>query len=169
MSAKKMLVITLAKTHAVLAAVTRGASGPPKVEDLVGEGLLVRMTDREETVSIPAADLEVKEVEYVDDVFQDPLARAIDASGTIVVPTHGMATTGVALPSITVAVNAPNVSSDKAVMVVVDASPGRDVLKRSGTILAGTVSTTLTTNDVPSGTHLVFASVEGEGSLVVKT
>ena len=169
MSAKKMLVITLAKTHAVLAAVTRGASGAPNVEDLVGEGLLVRMTDREEAVSIPAADLEVKEVEYVDEIFQNPFARAIDASGTIVVPNHGMATPAVALPKITVSMNSPNVSSDKSVLVVIDAGPGRDVLKPFGTILAGAVSTILTTNDVPSGTHLLLASVDGEGSVVTHT
>jgi hypothetical protein len=166
MSARKMLVVALAKTNAVLAAATRTAGGIPAIDELVGRGLVVRMKNGEAIVTIPAEELEVKEVDYSDDVFHDPAAHTIDDSGLIVAPSLRVQSANPTNGAIAVTVDAGPIPADKIVLVVIDAGPNKDALKFSGITTLNQLTTQVAVSGVPVGKHIVLASVDGYTSLV---
>jgi hypothetical protein len=166
---RKMLVVTFAKTKAVLAAASRRASGVPAAEELVGGGLVARTADEELSLLVPAAELEVKEVDYKDDVFRDPRQYQIDDAGEPTVPTFRIDTVSVAAGAVTVTVQAdavPTVPAGKAVVVVIDAGPNSPPLKFSGATTLNTKPTVVPVNGVPLGNRLVLATVDGYTSLL---
>jgi hypothetical protein len=166
MSAKKMLVLVMTKTKAVLGAATRSAGGAPVIEDFVGPGLMVRMKDDEPSLTVPAEELEVKEVDYSDGVFRDPMAHALDESGTISVPSNSVASIAGTNVDVTLTLASPAIAADKNVLVVIDAGPNLDPLKFTGKTVAGSTTVKLPVVGVPPDVHPVFASVEGCASLV---
>lgn len=158
---RKMLVVTLAKTSAVLAAASRRASGVPAVAELVGEGLLARVTGSEESLAVPAGELEVKEVDHSDEVFRTPRAHVVDSSGTIVVSTNlvsGIAAGGL---NVTVTMSPPPAAADKSVVLIIDAGPNAAPLKFVGKTVLNTATAAIPVSGVPPGAHLVLASVDG--------
>jgi hypothetical protein len=165
MSAKKMLVVTLAKTKAVLAAATHTAGSLPAVGDLVGDGLLARMNDSEAVVTVPPEELAVTEVDYSDDVFHDPRAHSLDASGTVVVPQNRISSINATSAKVTVTVQALP-AADKAVLVVIDAGANHDPLKFVGKTALSVAGTDVAISGVPPGSHLVLASVDGYTSIL---
>lgn len=168
MTTKKMLVVTLAKTKAVLGAATRASKGQPTVGELVGAGLVTRLQDS--SVMVPAEELEVKEVDYGDDVFRDPRAHIVDASGTVVGPlasvTAIVATNILVTVTVSTPLTLPTVPADKTVLVVIDGGSNHDALKFFGKTALGVADTAVPISGVPPGTHLVLASVDGYGSLL---
>jgi hypothetical protein len=164
MSAKKMLVVSLKKTKAVLGVATRSTAGAPAIDELVGEGLVVRQHDGEASLVVPADDLEVKEVDYSDDVFLDPGANVVDASGSVVVPPR---VTSVAATNVSVTVTVPpGVAAGKAVLVVIDGGPNQPPLKFSAATALNATATVVPVSGVPPGAHLVLGSVDGYASLL---
>lgn len=159
MSAKKMLVVYLASTNAVLGVATRRAAGAPPVGDLVGTALPVRTPGKESGVAVAAENLAVKEVDYSDDVVRQPLAHGLDASGSvapITAPINGVASTSLV---VTITLSTAAVA-DKSVLVIVDAGATRDPLKFTAkTTASATVSVPVSA--VPPGLHDIFVSVDG--------
>ena len=161
---KKMLVVTLAKTSAVLAAASRRASGVPAVAELVGDGLLARVTASEESLVVPAAELEVKEVDHSDEVFRTPRAHVVDSSGTIVVSANVVNAISAAGLNVTVTLAPPAAAADKSVVLIIDAGPNAVPLKFVGKTVLNSASAVIPVSGVPPGAHLVLASVEGYNS-----
>jgi hypothetical protein len=166
MSAGKMLVVGLAKTKAVLAGATRTAGDIPAIGDLVGPGLLVRTKDDEATLMVPVEELEVKEVDFAEEVFHDPAAHTVDDRGMIAAASLGVVSANLANGSINVVVAAGPVPADKNVLVVIDAGPNQEALRFSGITTLNQVSTSVPISGVPFGRHIVLASVNGYRSLV---
>src|SRR6185295_18221895 len=128
MSAKKMLVVLMSRTNAVLGVATRRTAGAPPIADLVGPALLARPVDQESGVAVPADELTVKEVDYSDDVVRQPLAHVVDSSGTVIAPTAKV--TAVADPGLTIKVTvSPGPPADKTVLLVIDGGTNHDPLK----------------------------------------
>jgi hypothetical protein len=164
MSAKKMLVVYMAGTNAVIGVATRRAAGAPTVADLVGAGLPVRSPTSEAGVAVPADNLAVKEVDYSDDAVRQPLLHGLDTSGAVVQITPTISSVTCTSTKITINLS-PAVAADKMAIVIVDAGPNRAPLKFTAkTVAATTVDVTVT--GVPPGTHDVFASVDGYVSKV---
>jgi hypothetical protein len=164
MTVKKMLVVTLDDTKGVVCAVTRTASGASPVEDLVGPGLMMRMKDRDETVTVPASELTVTEVDYSEDVLRNPLDHVIDTTNTVVAPS--LKVTGIARTGTTVDVTVSQAADRKTVVVVIDAGSGRVPMKFLGQSSSASPTTSVPVSGVPSGQHLILASVDGyAGSL----
>jgi hypothetical protein len=163
---KKMLVVTVARTQAVLAAASRQASGVLPAADLVGPGFLARTKDSEETLLVPAADLEVKEVDYRDDVFRTPLAHVVDDQGAIALSPNVVNQVSFASSKVTVQLLPAAAAADKDVVVIVDAGSNRDPLKFVGKTVANAGSVDVPVSGVPPGNHLVLASVAGYNSRV---
>ena len=158
---RKMLVVTLAATKAVLAAATRRASGVPAVEDLVGDGLIARVGGSEESLLVPAAELEVKEVDHSDEVFRTPRAHVVDDSGTIVVSPNVVSAIVAAGLAVTVTLAPPAPAGDKNVVLVIDAGANADPLKFVGKTVLNSPTAVIPVSGVPPGAHLVLASVDG--------
>lgn len=158
MSAKKMLVVYLASTNAVLGVATRRAAGAPPVGDLVGNALPVRTPGKESGVAVAAENLAVKEVDYSDDVVRQPLAHGLDASGSVAPVT---ATISVASTSLLVTLTLSTAAvADKSALVIVDAGATRDPLKFTAKTTA-TNTVTVPVSAVPPGLHDIFVSVDG--------
>ena len=169
MSAQKMLVVTLAKTNGVLAAATRKAGGVPAVADLVGSGLLARTPpESDASVIIPAEELAVKEVDFNGDLFLNPRAYAVDASGTLVVSPNyvDLDTTATTNNNVRVDLAPPAAAADKTVLVVIDAGPTLDPLKFFGKTVLNGATVDVQISGVPPGKHLVLVSVDGYNSKV---
>ena len=165
---KKMLVVTLAKTKAVLAAASRGASGVPSVEELVGEGLVARMADEEEVLQVPAEILEVKEVDRSDDVFRNPRAYVVDSSGTLVVSANVVdkiekLAAGV---EVTITLKPPAPAADKDVVLLVDAGATSEPLRFVGKTVLDQAPVKIVVSGVPPGDHLALASADGYNALL---
>ena len=166
MTAKKMMVVTLAKTGAVLGAATRRTAGVPAVADLVGAGLLARLADEEAGVAVPVEELAVKEVDHSDDVFRDPRAHVVDASGTIVAPSLKVSMIGNTNLDVTVTVTPPTPAADKTVLVVVDKGANQESLKFVGKTVLNVAATVVPVSGIPPGDHVVLASVDGYTTLL---
>lgn len=164
MTATKMLVMTLAKTRAVLGGTSRTAAGVPTVEELVGPGFLARKQDKEVSLLVPAADLEVKEVDYSDEAFRNPLAHVVDNSGTLVAASNLVSAIAATAVKITVTLAPAPTASDKDVVVIVDAGPSRDALKFVGKTVATVGTVGVTISGVPPGERMVLASADGYNS-----
>lgn len=161
MNAKKMLVVYLTGTKAVLGVATRRAAGAPPVADLVGTALPVRALSMESGVAVAAGDLSVKEVDYGGDVLRQPLNYSLDASGAVIVVTPTISGITGNSANIAITLSAP-VAADKSVIVVVDAGASREPLKFAVKTTATSLSTVnVPVTGVPPGSHDVFASVEG--------
>jgi hypothetical protein len=158
-----MLVVYMSSTKAVLGAASRRAMGEPAVEDIVGAALPLRASDMESGVAVAAADLAVKEVDYSDDVFRQPLNHGLDTSDAVVLVSPTLtATSSSSKVTVTMSV-AP--AADKSVVIVIDAGSNRDPLKFTAK------TTTLATLDVPvtgvpPGSHDALISVDGYVSLI---
>lgn len=162
MSAKKMLVVTLAKTKGVLAGVTQSGAAVPPVADLVGPGLLIRKRDSELGVVVPVEELEVSEVDFNDEVFRQPLVHI--GGDTATVPGQLILTVAVGSGKVTVTVqSASPVPDARAVLVVIDAGPNQDPVRLTGRTAAGVATIDFSISGI-TGTHLVLASVEGYAS-----
>jgi len=163
MTPKKMLVVYLSSTKAVLGAASRRATGAPPVEDLVGTALPLRAPDMESGVAVAAADLAVKEVDYSDDVYRQPLNHGLDASDAVVLVSP---TLSVTLSSGNVAVTmAPAPAADKSVVIVIDAGSNRDPLKFTAKTTTS-ASLNVPVTGVPPGSHDALISVDGYVSVV---
>jgi hypothetical protein len=159
MSAKKMLVVYLASTNAVLGVATLRAAGAPPVGDLVGTALPVRTPGKESGVAVAAENLGVKEVEYSDDVVRQPLAHGLDSSGSVVPITGTITAASSTSLSVSISLSAVAIA-DKSALVIVDAGATRDPLKFTAkTTASNSVSVPVT--GVPPGLHDVFVSVDG--------
>ena len=159
MSAKKMLVVYVASTNAVLGVATRRAAGVPPVGDLVGTALPVRTPGKESGVAVAAENLAVKEVDYSDDVVRQPLAHGLDASGSIAPITATIS--GVASTSLLVSITLSTAAvADKSALVIVDAGATRDPLKFTAKTNA-TATVSVPVSAVPPGLHDIFVSVDG--------
>lgn len=167
MSAKKMLVVMVAKTKAVLGVATRTAGGLPAAQELVGPGLLTRSKDSEVTLAVPVEELEVKEFEYSDGVFRDPASHTVDDTGTIVAPSLRVKSIDSTNAQVTVKLDAGPVAADKAILIVIDAGPNYPPFKFEGKTALNILDTIVPITGVPPDTHPVFASVDGYTSLVV--
>jgi len=166
MTPKKMLVLTLAKTNAVLAAATRKAgAGEPSVDQLAAGGLVARTPDGQATLTIPAEELAAKEVDYLDDVFRAPHGYLVDASGALssAAPNkvNDISRSGA---NIKIDLVPAAAAADKSVLVIVDGGPNVDPLKFSGKTVLGATSVELQVSGIPAGSHLVLASVDGYAS-----
>jgi hypothetical protein len=129
----------------------------------VGAALPVRAKDMEAGASVAAADLSVKEVDYSDDVFRQPLKHGLDASDAVVLvtPTVTPSVSG----SDVVLTMSPAPAADKAAIVVIDAGSNREPLKFTAkTTTLGTLNVPVT--GVPPGAHDILASVDGYVSMV---
>jgi hypothetical protein len=160
MNPKKMIVVLLTKTNAVLGVATRRAPGPPAVADLVGPGLLLRMTDEDATIAVPPDELSTKEVDYLEDVVRQPLGHVIDSSGTVVTPpinVSGISSTNLA---VTVTVSAAP-AADKTVLVVIDGGPNQPPLKFVAKTAQSVAATVVPISSVPPGERMILASVDG--------
>ena len=160
MSAKKMLVVLLTKTNAVLGVATRRSAGAPPAGDLVGAALLARIPDVEAGVAVPVDELTVKEVAYSDDVVRQPLAHVVDTTGTVIATSSKVSAIGAPGVKITVTV-APAPPADRAVLVVVDGGASHDPLKFVAKTALNTAATDVAISGVPPGSHMVLASVDG--------
>lgn len=166
MSARKMLVVVLDKTKSVLGAATRRTAGVPVVADLVGTGLLVRMKDEDATVLVPADELIVKEVDYIEAVVTQPFGHVLDASGTVVTPSLKVTSLNYTASKVMVTVS-PAPPADKTVLVVIDGGANHPPLKFVGKTAAGVNPTELPAPGVPAGEHLILATVDGHAALTV--
>ncbi len=164
MTAKKMLVVYVTSTKAVLGVATRRAAGAPPVGDLVGTSLPVRVKTMESGVAVAAGDLSVKEVDYGDDVVRQPLKHGLDASDAVVLVSPTISGVSYASNEVTVTLSAVP-PADKSVMIVVDAGANREPLRFSAKTTAS-ASVAVPVSGVPPGSHDVFASVEGHVSFV---
>jgi hypothetical protein len=163
MSAKKMLVVHLARTNAVLGVATRRTAGVPPVGDLVGAALLARTT-QESGVAVAADELAVKEVDYSDDVVRQPMAHVVDASGAVVTAAQKVQSMTNSNLEVALTVSAAP-AADKPVLIVIDGGANHDSLKFVGkTAAAATFSVAV--SGVPPGAHVVLASVDGYAPLV---
>jgi hypothetical protein len=161
MSAPKMLVVILSKTHAVLGVATRRAGGVPAVDVLAGGGLLARRRDSADGVTIPPDELAVKEVDYIDDAFRDPHAYAVDASGTVAVPSNRVNSITGSATKVTVGLLHPAAAADKDVVVFIDGGPNNAPLKFVGKTALSASTVDVQVSGVPTGSRLVLASVDG--------
>lgn len=159
MNAKKLLVVYLNSTKAVLGVVARRAAGEPPVADLVGAALPLRAKDKESGVAIAAGELGVKEVDYGDVVVRLPLSHGLDTSGAVVLVAATISTVAATGTKVTLTVT-PAVAADKSAMVVIDAGANREPLKFTTKTTAGTAIEVPVTG-VPTGSREVFVSVEG--------
>ena len=160
MSAKKMLVVLLTKTNAVLGVATRRTPGAPPVGDLVGAALLARMPDQNTGVAVPADELSVKEVDYSDDVIRQPLVHIVDTSGTVNATASKVS--GIGAPGLTIKVTvAPAPPADKNVLLVIDGGANHDPLKFVAKTTLNIADTEVPISGVPPGGHTVLASVDG--------
>ena len=165
MSARKMLVVLITKTNAVIGAATRRTAGAPPVGDLVGPALVARMRDVEASVAVPADELSVKEVDYSDDVLRQPGAHIVDASGTVTAPSLKVSTIANTNTDVTVTVStAP--AADKTVLVVIDGGANQEPLKFVGKTVVNVTATVVPVSGVPPGTRVVLASVDGYATLL---
>jgi hypothetical protein len=167
MSTRKMLVVLLTKTNAVLGVATRRTAGVPPVAELVGGALLARTT-QESGVPVPADELTVKEVDYSDDVVRQPLAHIIDASGTVVAAVPKITAIANTTLAITLTVSAAP-PADKTVVVVVDGGSSHDPLTFVGkTPVSATTTISVPASGVPPGDHVVIASLDGYATFVAE-
>lgn len=163
MSAKKMLVVSLAKTNAVVGVATRRTAGAPPIEDLVGSALLTRIAGLESGVPVPVEELSVKETDYSEDVVRQPLAHVMDASGIPIVPSGTVSAIGT--PGVTIQVTVSSAPpADKAVLVVIEAGPNREPLRFVAKTTLNAANTDVPIAGVPPGDHVVLASVDGFGT-----
>jgi hypothetical protein len=163
MSAKKMLAVLLTRTNAVLGVATRRTPGAPPAADLVGAAMLVRTKNQESGVAVPADELTVKEVDYVEEAVRLPLAHVVDQSGVVFAPASAVSTIGT--PGLTIKVTvAAAPPADCNVLVVVDGGPNRDPLKFIAKTTLNQVDTDVAIAGVPPGSHMVLASVDGYAS-----
>jgi hypothetical protein len=162
-AARKMLVLTLAKTRAVLGAATRQASGLPAAEDLVGSGFVARTKDDEGTLLVEAADLEVKEVDYSGDVFRTPLAYVVDEQGALTSAPNviNQVTLATGKAKVTVQLLPAPTAADKDVVLIVDAGSSAKPLKFVAKTVANVGSVDLPVSGVPPGQHVALASAAG--------
>jgi hypothetical protein len=169
MTVKKMLVVTLNDTKGVVCAVTRTASGAPPAEDLVGAGLLMRTQDKDNTVTVPATDLKVTEVDYTEDVLRNPLSHVLDdTTQTIFASSSKVTQVDHASGSPTVNVTILPAVGGKSVLVLVDAGASREPIKAVASSDPSGV-TKVPVSGVPAGDHLILASADGyAGLLAVK-
>lgn len=157
MSAKKMHVVMLTGTKAVLGAATRHAAGAIPVGDLVGPALLVRI-DEDDSIAVPADALTAKEVDYSAGVIRQPIGHVLDAAGAVVTPTSKVSAIGT--PGLTIRVTvAAAPAADKLVEVVIDGG-NQDSLKFV-TKTTTSADTDVPISGVPPGAHVVLAAVEG--------
>jgi hypothetical protein len=166
MTAAKMLVVTLARTRAVLGAASRRATGVPPVEEVVGPGFLARVKASEESLLLLAEDLEVKEVDHTDEVFRDPLAHVVDSSGALVLSQNRVDSIAKTSVEVTLVLKPPAVAADKDVVVVIDAGANRDPLTFVGKTVFDSDTAKVPISGVPPGDHLVLASVDGYNSFL---
>jgi hypothetical protein len=159
-----MLVMTLARTRAVLGGASRQATGVPTVEEMVGPGFLARTQDEEVSLLVPAADLEVKEVDYSDEAFRNPLAHVVDGSGTLVAASNRVSAVAATSVKVTVTLAPAPTAADKDVVVIIDAGPGRDALKFVGKTVATVATVEVPISGVPPGERMVLASADGYNS-----
>ena len=167
-----MLVVTLAKTRAVLAAVSRGASGLPAVEELVGEGLVARMAGKEEVLRVPADSLEVQEVDRTDDVFRGPHAYVVDAGGTLAASSNVLlditlnAASSTSGREVTVTLSPPATAPGKDVVLLIDAGASSEPLRFVGKTVANGALVKIAVSGVPAGGHLALASADGYNAML---
>jgi hypothetical protein len=162
-----MLVVTVAKTHAVLAAASRGASGAPPVAELVGEALIARMADSEQLLRVPAETLEVKEVDRSDDVFRDPHAYVVDTSGTLVVSANVVdKIQKSSAVDVTITLKPAPLAPDKDVVLLIDAGASSDPLRFVAKTVLNQAAVKITVSGVPAGAHLALASADGYNALL---
>jgi hypothetical protein len=171
MTAKKMLVVTLAKTGAVLAAVTRSAPGAALARELLPDGLLLRqrdVLDAEGGLLLPPEDLDVKEVDFSAAVFRNPRGHVLDASGAVTAPQHIVKTMTPSATKVTVTVGSGSVQmpADKPVVVVIDGGPNGPALRFFGKTAFNVAATEVPVSGVPTGTRAIIASVDGFGALL---
>lgn len=160
----KMLVMTLAKTRAVLGGASRTASGVPTVAELVGPGFVARKQDEDVSLLVPAGELEVKEVDYSAEAFRNPLAHVVDNNGTLVAASNLVSAVTPTPIKITVTLAPAPTAADKDVLVFIDAGPGREALKFVGKTVAAVATVSVTISGVPSGDRLILASADGYNS-----
>jgi len=158
MSTKKMLVVYLASTNAVVGVATRRTAGAPSAADLVGSGLPVRDSVVDSGVVVASDNLAVKEVDYAEDVIREPLAHGLDTSGQVVVVTPTISAINTSSTKVSFSVS--SAVADKMAMVIVDLGANRDPLKFTTKTLA-TSPVDVPVTGVPPGTHSVFVSVDG--------
>jgi len=160
MSTRKMLVVLLTRTNAVLGVATRRTVGAPAADDLVGSALLVRITNEESSVAVPVDELTVKEVDYSDDVFRQPLAHVVDPTGTVIATSSAVSNIGT--PGLTIKVKvSPVPPADRTVLVVVDGGGSHEPLKFIAKTIVNQAETEVAISGVPPGDHMVLASVDG--------
>lgn len=164
MTAKKMQVVVLAKTRAVLGGASRTRSGAATVDELAAGGLVARLKDKETSVLVPPEELEVKEVDHTDDVFRDPLAYLVDASDALATAPHKITTVAATSSKVTLTLGTAAPAGDKNVLVVIDAGPNLPPLKFAGKTSLGSSTVAVNVSGVPHGFHLVLASVDGYSS-----
>jgi hypothetical protein len=163
-----MLVVTIARTKAILAAATRTASGPPAVDELVGDGLYVRSEGTDNGVLVPVSELEVKELDISDLVFRSPLTYVVDASNVALAPSLQVHDISFTSPKITVTVDGTAVPADKSVLVLIDRGPNQQPLTLTSKTTLNAQDTQISVSGVSGGNHVVLATVEGYGTLVKK-
>jgi len=163
MNPKKMLVVYLTGTKAVLGVASRRAAGAPAVDELVGAALPLRASGMDAGVAVAAADLAVKEVDFAGDVFRQPLNHGLDDNDGVVLATSTLSAS-YASSKVTITLT-PATVADKAALVVIDVGANREPLKFSAkTTTSGTLVVPVT--GVPSGSHDVLISVDGYPSLL---
>jgi len=165
MSARKMLVVVIDKTKVVVGAAARRMAGVPAVADLVGPGLLLRMKGEDSWVQVPADELIVKEVDYRDDVVRQPLGHVLDATGSVVTPTLQVTQLNATSSEVTVKVF-PVPQVEKTVLVLIDGGPGQPPVKLVGKTAAGVDTTKFAVSGLPSGEHLIIATVDAHAPLM---
>ena len=158
MSARKMLVVVLNKTNAVVGVATRRSAGVPAVTDLAGSGLLLRVADQDAMIAVAADELVVKEVDYSEDVVRQPFGYVLNAGGAVIAPS--VKVSGTVTTISTVSVNLSAAQPDKDVVLIIDVGSGQKPLKFTGK--AGAASPVIVpVSGVAAGTHLILATVDG--------
>jgi hypothetical protein len=163
MSARKMLVIYLAATHAVLGVATRKRAGAPPLADLVGDALIARSALVGD-IAVPADVLAVKEVDYSEEVIRQPLLHGLDQNG-VAVPAPSSVTALTATSAVLTLTLGSAASADKAVLVVIDGGVGQGALRFGAKTLAST-TVSVPISGVSPGAHVVLASVDGFAPLL---
>ncbi|HYP32046.1 MAG TPA: hypothetical protein VES00_09270 [Burkholderiaceae bacterium] len=158
MSARKMLAVYLLATRGVLGVATRKTPGAPPVGDLVGDAFVAR-TPTDIGVAVPAELLDVKEVDYADEVVVQPATHGLDDNNAIVALAGQISAVSgtTAQVSLTLSVAA---AADKAVLVVIDAGAGQAALRFNAKTTASN-PVDVAVNGVSPGSHVVLASVDG--------
>jgi hypothetical protein len=164
MSAKKVLLVSLVKTKAVLGAATRTAAGLPEIDELVGDGLMVRETGGDNGVPVPPEELKVTETDFNEGVFREPLTYSLDASGMLVATSDSISDITAPAGKVKVVFLAAAAADDKAVLVIIETGSGQAPLKFFGKTIAGSTSVDIPVSGVPMGSRVTFASADGYAS-----